>query len=73
MKNINWLDRILGLFKSKTFWFYLLYIIVFVAKPLGFADFKPDSNFVIVLGAVVAWILRLVTDKASTLDRPFLK
>jgi len=45
--------------KSKTFWFNVLALIVAVAGYFGFAGFEPDSD-VLTLAAGIAAIINLI-------------
>jgi hypothetical protein len=55
---------------SKTVWFNVLYAIVVVAGFFGFAGFEPSPELkevLLILGPVVNFILRLLTNKGVTL------
>lgn len=59
-----------SVFKSKTFWFFLLYGLVRVAGLFGFVDFQPTADQEQLLGIVVAavgLILRYLTSQAVKL------
>jgi hypothetical protein len=47
--------------KSKTMWFNILAVLVFVASQVGFADFRPDADMLAVVAALVNLLLRFVT------------
>lgn len=56
-----------SIFKSKTFWFSILFGLVSLAGLFGFAEFKPESNvleLINVIVAVVMIVLRFVTKQA---------
>lgn len=53
--------------KSKTFWFNILALLVAVASAFGFSEFQPDSQvaeYALVIVTVVNIILHFVTNKA---------
>jgi hypothetical protein len=55
--------------KSKTFWFALLYGAVAVAGLFGFADYSPGNDVVEIVNivtAVVMIILRFLSSKGIT-------
>jgi len=50
--------------RSKTFWFFLLYLVVSVAGVFGFAGFQPTADQQEILGiivAIVGIVLRFLT------------
>lgn len=50
--------------KSKTLWFNLLFLVVYVAQQYGFAEFIPSDdvqNIAIGLVAVINIVLRIIT------------
>ena len=50
--------------RSKTFWFFLLYLVVSVAGVFGFAGFQPTVDQQEILGiivAIVGIVLRFLT------------
>jgi hypothetical protein len=53
--------------KSKTLWFNVLAVLVFVASQFGFADFSPDPNVLAIVAAVVNLVLRFFTTKSVAL------
>jgi hypothetical protein len=60
-----------SIFKSKTFWFGALYVVIGVAGLFGFAQFQPDPKLVDGLAAltgVIVVILRLVTKQPVSLS-----
>lgn len=57
-------------YASKTFWFFLLSLVVAVASAFGFADFVPEAAFGevgVAILAVVGIILRFATSKSVEL------
>jgi hypothetical protein len=55
---------------SKTLIFNILYVLVVVAGFFGFAGFEPSPELkevLLILGPVVNFILRLLTNKGVTL------
>ena len=53
-----------AVWKSKTFWFNLLALVVIVANSLGFGEFQADPNlesYALVIVTVVNIVLRLIT------------
>ena len=59
-----------SIFRSKTFYFFLLYGVVSVAGLLGFADYTPsgdESEIVGIVVSVAGVVLRFVTNKGVTL------
>ena len=60
-------------YQSKTFWFFLLSLLVTVASAFGFADFVPDEAFGqvgVAIISVVGIILRFVSVKV--IDSPLV-
>ncbi len=59
-----------SVFRSKTFWFNVVFVLVTVANALGFAEFVPADDaqqIAVVVVAVVNLVLRLwFTDTAIT-------
>jgi hypothetical protein len=54
-------------FKSKTFWFAILFGLVQIAGLVGFADYQPTEDVVQIIGVLTAMVmlaLRFVTNKA---------
>lgn len=59
--------------RSKTFWFNVLALIVMVANAFGFADFQADpevSQMAFVIVTVVNLVLRFVTKEPVYLKPP---
>jgi len=59
------------IYRSKTFWFNVLALIVTVAGAFGFSDFKlsPDyQQLAVGLVAIINLALRFATDKGITLS-----
>ena len=59
--------------QSKTFWFFLLSLVVSVAGAFGFADFVPEAAFGeigVAIISVVGIVLRLITVKP--IDSPLV-
>lgn len=57
-------------YRSKTFWFALLYLLVSVAGVFGFAGYQPSADAQEIGSVVSAFtflLLRLVTSKKITL------
>lgn len=57
-------------YKSKTFWFNTLALLMAVAASFGYADFQPDpetGNYALVVVTVINVILRFVTSEKITL------
>ncbi len=53
-------------YKSKTFWFGVLYVVVSIAGLFGFQTYQPSATLVDVLGIVtgaIVILLRLVTSQ----------
>lgn len=58
-----------ALIQSKTFWFNLLFIAVFVANLFGFKDFEPSqkvNELLAIVAGVVNVYLRLKTKEPIT-------
>jgi hypothetical protein len=55
--------------KSRTLWFNVLAVIVFVASQFGFADFQPDADLLAIIAAIVNLLLRLLTRQPLALRR----
>lgn len=58
-----------GFWKSKTFWFNVLAIVVAVAGQLGYADFAADTELVAVVVGVVNVLLRFLVKQPVTVTR----
>lgn len=57
-------------YKSKTFWFGALSVVVGVAGLFGFADFVPGDETVQIMevvNGIVIIVLRFITDQGITL------
>lgn len=55
---------------SKTFWFFLLYLVLNVAGLLGYAEFMPTDDQAEIVGIIVAaagLILRFLTNRGVSL------
>ena len=58
------------IYKSKTFWFFLLYLAVSVAGVFGFAGWQPtseQSEIVSIVVAIVGILLRFLSKVPVTL------
>jgi hypothetical protein len=55
-----------GFWKSKTFWFNVLAVVVAVAAQFGFADFEPDAELIAVIVGIVNVILRFAVKQPVT-------
>ena len=58
------------IYLSKTFWFFLLSLLVAVAGAFGFGGYQPDAQqqeIIAVVVSVVGILLRFVTNKGVTL------
>jgi len=49
------------IWRSKTFWFNVIALVVFVATRFGYADFTPDPDLMAAAAAILNIVLRLVT------------
>ena len=58
-----------GFWRSRTFWFQVLAVVVFAASQVGYADFLPDADVMAIVAAVVNVVLRFRTDQAVTWRR----
>ena len=53
-----------AVWKSKTFWFNLLALVVMITNEFGFGEFQADPNlesYALVIVTVVNIVLRLIT------------
>ncbi len=57
-----------GFWKSRTFWFNVLAVIVAVAGQFGFAGFEPDAEVIAVVVGIVNVLLRFATRQPVTTD-----
>ena len=56
--------------QSKTFWFFLLYLVVSVAGLFGYADYTPSGDEAEIVGiglSVVGIVLRFWTNRGMSL------
>ena len=51
---------------SKTLWFNVVAVAVFIASAFGYADFIPDADVLAIVAAVLNLVLRLVTNDKLT-------
>ena len=60
-----------GFWESKTFWFFLVYLVTSVAGLFGFADYTPSGDEAEIVGVVVSIVgiaLRFLTNRPITLS-----
>jgi uncharacterized membrane protein len=57
-----------GFWKSKTFWFNVLAVVVAIAGQVGFAEFEPDAELIAVIVGIVNVILRFAVKQPLTTD-----
>ncbi len=53
-------------YKSRTFWFNILAVLVFLAQSAGFADFAPNPGLMAATAAAFNLWLRYITSEPVT-------
>ena len=56
-------------YQSKTLWFNIIAVVVFVATSQGYADFVPDLELMALAAAVLNVVLRAFTKSPLSLRR----
>lgn len=57
-------------YTSKTLWFNVLAVVVFLAGSLGYADFAPSADVMAIAAAVLNLVLRFATRQPVAVRLP---